>query len=99
MLYLNCKAIILYPKVSIPVAHRIDKDNCIQSQFCAIFLRTLKIFKSFNIGIKHGFLCVNICWAPREMLKPEPESRMVPMLALLGDVLLRPLSVHIQTSK
>ena len=28
---------------------------------------------SFNIGIKHGFLCINICWAPREMLKPKPE--------------------------
>ena len=26
-----------------------------------------------NIGIKHGFLCINIYWAPREMLKPEPE--------------------------
>ena len=28
-----------------------------------------------SIGIKHGFLCINICWAPREMLKPEPERR------------------------
>ena len=28
-----------------------------------------------NIGIKHGFLCINICWAPREMLKPKPERR------------------------
>ena len=27
------------------------------------------------IGIKHGFLCINICWAPREALKPEPERR------------------------
>ena len=25
------------------------------------------------IGIKHDFLCINICWAPREMLKPEPD--------------------------
>ena len=23
------------------------------------------------IGIKHDFLCINICWAPREVLKPE----------------------------
>ena len=22
-----------------------------------------------NIGIKHGFLGINICWAPREMLR------------------------------
>ena len=29
-----------------------------------------------NIGIKHGFLCINICWAPREMLKPEPERAL-----------------------
>ena len=29
----------------------------------------------FDIGIKHGFLCINICWAPRDMLKPEPERR------------------------
>ena len=24
---------------------------------------------SANIGIKHDFLCINICWAPREVLK------------------------------
>ena len=28
-----------------------------------------------NIGIKHGFLCINICLAPREALKAEPERR------------------------
>ena len=27
------------------------------------------------IGIKHDFLCINICWALREVLKPEPERR------------------------
>ena len=27
------------------------------------------------IEIKHDFLCINVCWAPREMLKPEPERR------------------------
>ena len=26
----------------------------------------------WNIGIKHDSLCINICWAPRELLKPEP---------------------------
>ena len=31
--------------------------------------------KSFNMGIKHGFLCNNIFWAPREMLIREPERR------------------------
>ena len=33
------------------------------------------IDSNYNIGIKHGFLCINICWALREMLKPEPERR------------------------
>ena len=28
-----------------------------------------------NIGIKHVFLCINICWAARRMLKREPERR------------------------
>ena len=28
-----------------------------------------------NIGIKHDFLCNNICWAPREVLKPKAERR------------------------
>ena len=28
-----------------------------------------------NIGITHDFLCINICWAPREMLKPKPQRR------------------------
>ena len=30
---------------------------------------------SINIGIKHDFLCINICWAPKEVFKTEPESR------------------------
>ena len=24
-----------------------------------------------NIGIKYDFLCINICWAPKVVLKPE----------------------------
>ena len=28
-----------------------------------------------DIGIKHDFLCINICWVLREMLKPEPEMQ------------------------
>ena len=35
----------------------------------------LCIFFTYIVGIKHGFLCINICWAPREMLNPEPERR------------------------
>ena len=28
-----------------------------------------------TIGIKKVFLCINICWTPRVVLKPEPEKR------------------------
>ena len=36
--------------------------------------QSIKHLKSvFNIGIKHDFLCINICRATREMLNPEPE--------------------------
>ena len=28
-----------------------------------------------NIGIKHGFPCINICQVPREMLQTEAEGR------------------------
>ena len=27
-----------------------------------------------NIGIKHDFLYINICWVPRVALKPEQEN-------------------------
>ena len=29
----------------------------------------------YNIGIKHDFLCINVCWAPREVLKLQPERK------------------------
>ena len=29
---------------------------------------------SSNTGIKHDFLCINICWTLREVLKPEPSA-------------------------
>ena len=28
-----------------------------------------------NIGIKHGFSCINVCQVPREVLKTEAEGR------------------------
>ena len=28
----------------------------------------------FNIGIKHGFSCINVCQVPREVLKTEAEG-------------------------
>ena len=30
---------------------------------------------NINIGIKHVFLCINICWTSRMVLKPEPKMR------------------------
>ena len=38
------------------------------------------LFKQFsystsNIGIKHGFPCINVCQVPREMLKTEAVGR------------------------
>ena len=36
-----------------------------------VFSDGYQIFASFNIGIKHGFPCINVCQVPREMLKTE----------------------------
>ena len=43
------------------------------NQFHNIFRVTKNGF--INIGIKHDFLCINFCLAPREVLQPEPERR------------------------
>ena len=31
--------------------------------------------EGINIGIKHGFLCINVCQVPRKMLKTEAVGR------------------------
>ena len=33
------------------------------------------LFTDSNIGIKHGFSCINVCQVPREVLKTEAEGR------------------------
>ena len=48
----------------------LDKSTS-ESDYKCIFIDA----KFINIGIKHGFLCIYIRWAPREVLKPEPERR------------------------
>ena len=35
----------------------------------------LRFYVLFNIGIKHGFPCINNCQVPREMLKTEAVGR------------------------
>ena len=37
--------------------------------------RYLDDILNINIGIKHVFLCINICSTPRVLLKPQPERR------------------------
>ena len=32
-------------------------------------------YEKINIGIKHGFSCINVCQVPREVLKTEAEGR------------------------
>ena len=32
-------------------------------------------FHSISIEIKYDFVCINICWVAREVLKPEPVSQ------------------------
>ena len=54
----------------------------IKSKFLFLFRQTVKFMgwvhkKLFNIGIKHGFSCINICQVPREVLKTELEDRGV----------------------
>ena len=38
-------------------------------------LRKHLVIGHFNIGIKHGFPCINVCQVPREMLKTEAVGR------------------------
>ena len=59
----------------------ITHPKFISSPFTSLFLTIFQYFLNLspsyiamNIGIKHDFLCINICWAPREVLKPEPEK-------------------------
>ena len=48
---------------------------CIFITLSGVQRRMVLVVIFFNIGIKHDFLRINICLAPTEMLKPEPERR------------------------
>ena len=37
--------------------------------------RIIQVETFLNIGIKHGFSCINVCQVPREVLKTEAEGR------------------------
>ena len=52
--------------------HTAFKQSC---DYIVATLRSRDNLLDFNIGIKHGFSCVNFCQVPREMLKTEAEGR------------------------
>ena len=42
----------------------------VAAHFClTLNLKKYRACTAWNIGIKHDFLCINFCWAPREGLK------------------------------
>ena len=54
---------------------RIDSAPPIVFMIKYLEYRCSKMKVIIIIGVKHDFLCINICRAPREMLKPEPERQ------------------------
>ena len=44
-------------------------------RYLVLFLLYINIKIGKNIGIKHGFPCINVCQVPREMLKTEAVGR------------------------
>ena len=57
-----------------------EQDDMQNAFFKGRVLGEWKVTVYTNIGNKHDFLCINICRAPREMLKLEPERRGFPSL-------------------
>ena len=51
------------------------RDDVFLKDQCQYVVHDLLNRLRFNIGIKHGFPCINICWVPREVLKTEVEDR------------------------
>ena len=63
-------------KFSHYAAHIMQSDIiCVCSLHKKAHMTDNIVHSSNNIGIKHDFLCINNCRAPREMLNPEPERR------------------------
>ena len=54
--------LLILPSIVAVAAGRKKKKNLLSTQ-------------GHNIGIKHGFSCINICQVPWEMLKTEAEGR------------------------
>ena len=44
-------------------------------EYFLFYLENLIDSLIINIGIKHGFPCINVCQVPREMLKTEAVGR------------------------
>ena len=55
---------------------RTSDMRTIVTEVILVCLPSLFSLVTINIGIKHDFLCINVCWTPREVLKPGPERRV-----------------------
>ena len=47
----------------------------VQNTVGGLYNSILFWYSIYNIGIKHGFPCINVCHVPREMLKTEAVGR------------------------
>ena len=54
-----------------------------------------QMFLSINIGIKHDFLCINICWAQRKVLKPGLLPCM--LLVMMSDSMMAPECLYVKS--
>ena len=61
---------IKYQKRKFEFENNVDPDEVAHYEPPHLDLYCLPAF-FFNIGIKHGFPCINVCQVPREMLKTE----------------------------
>ena len=55
------------------------RENTVSAKFGHSFIRLsgtqIQHYMTLNIGIKHGFRCINVCQVPREMLKTDAIGR------------------------
>ena len=70
----HSKAFPLFSVIHINLSHMaLSHDFISQSKLIPEFFFICSNY-NFNVGIKHVFLCINICWALRMVLKPNLEG-------------------------